>query len=310
MKIDSKINPHFLLCYDNSASSAKALFYLKSVFENTYVDVTLLKIIEHPEIHVLQESKLIKKLIHEEEIEKRAKEDYLRTEAELKEVAESLKAKIKGNCYIKVIFKYSDVVQDILRIACDNLYDAIIVGKRGLSKISTYILGGVTHKLINISCVPVWLIRGEKWNKKFLVALDLGETGLKVADYVSFILSFHKDATITFFHNFYPFSNIKEFEGNIEELLKITKNPEYKEYFLKLKNVLKENKIFCERIQLVLKRGIFGPAGEIIRFAKKNDYSNIIIGRRGRSGLKELLLGSVSQKIISYFEDRAIWVIS
>ncbi len=309
MKKEPKLKPHILLCYDSSASSYKALSYLKSVFENTFIDVTFLKVVEHPETYASEENSLMKKLLQEEDIEKKARGLYLRTEKELKEASELLEGRIKGCCYTKVVFRASELVQDILRIACDELYDGIVVGRRGLSKIGAYILGGITHKLINISCAPVWLVRGDKWNKRFLVALDLGDMGLKVVDYASFILSFHEEAFITFFHEFYPFSDVKEFRGGIEEFLNITKHKEYIEYFTKVKEILEENNMDLKRVQLVLKRGLFGAAGEIIKFAKKNNYSTVIIGRRGRGGIKELLLGSVSQKIISYFDDRAIWVV-
>ena len=39
------------------------------------------------------------------------------------------------------------------------------------------------------------------------------------------------------------------------------------------------------------------PAKIIIKLAKSNDYDLIIMGSRGRSAFKELLLGSVTQKV-------------
>ena len=310
MKKDSKITPHVLLCYDGTPASYKALSYLKQVFEKTSIEVTLLKIIEHPETYAKREISLIKKFTQEEDMEKKAKELYIKAEKELKEVGESLKTKIKGNIYTKVVFRYGEIVQDILRLANENLYDAIVVGRRGLSKISTFILGGVTHKLIHSSSFPVWLIRGKSWNKKFLVALDLGEPGLKLADYISFILAFHKEAEVAFCHTFYPFSDLTGFTGTIEELIEEVKHPQAKNFFIRLKNTLIENQMPLNKPRFIIKRGIFGPAGEIIRLAKKEGFGTVVIGRRGKGTFKSFFLGSVSQKIISYFEDRAIWVIN
>jgi len=39
------------------------------------------------------------------------------------------------------------------------------------------------------------------------------------------------------------------------------------------------------------------PAKIIIELAKRNDYDLIVMGSRGRSAIKELLLGSVAQKV-------------
>ena len=105
-------------------------------------------------------------------------------------------------------------------------------------------------------------------------------------------------------------ADLKYFEGTIDELIETSKNPEYKEFFIKIKNSIVENGMPPEKIKFKFKRGFLGPAGEIIRTVKKGNYTTIVIGRRGRGKVKEFLLGSVSQKIISYFEDRAIWVIN
>ncbi len=44
------------------------------------------------------------------------------------------------------------------------------------------------------------------------------------------------------------------------------------------------------------------PAEAIVRFAQKGKYDMIIMGSRGRSGLKGLLLGSVTSKVIANCE--------
>jgi nucleotide-binding universal stress UspA family protein len=307
---EKKIIPHVLVCYDKSPASYKILSYLKELFSGTELEITFLSIIPHPADSETLETDLYKKLQKEAQIEAKAKEEYQHTEKKLNEIAERLKEAIPAKVYTRVLFKYGDVAESIINFSKENLFDAVVVGRRGLSKIATYILGGVTHKLITSSSIPVWLVRGNNWNKKVLVCLDLGEPGLKLVDYVSFIFSHHKDVEITFFHVFYPFSDLKHFEGNIDELIKLTKNEEYREFFLRIKNSLTENGMPSEKINFKFKRSFFGPAGEIIRTAKKGKYTTLVVGRRGRGKAKEFFLGSVSQKIISYFEDRTVWVVN
>uniref|UniRef100_A0A7V4JRI1 Universal stress protein n=1 Tax=Thermodesulfobacterium geofontis TaxID=1295609 RepID=A0A7V4JRI1_9BACT len=307
-----KIDPHLLVCYDGTPASTKIISYLKELFSNTPLEITLLKIISHPSASQSIETDLYKKLQKEAILEEKTKEVFLQAEKELKEVSERLKEHLPAKVYTKVLFKYGDIAEDIINFSKENLFDAILVGRRGLSKIATYILGGVTHKLIVLSPIPVWLIRGDKWNKKIFVSFDLSETGLKLADYVSFIFANHKDIEMTFFHNFNPFSDLKYFEGNIEELVELTKNKEYREFFINFKNRISENGLSLEneKIKFKLKRGFLGPAGEIMREVKKGDYTTVVVGRREKKGIEGFFLGSVSQKIISYFDDRAIWVVN
>lgn len=304
------IDPHLLVCYDGTPASSKIISYLKELFSSVSVEITLLKIIPHPSASQSIETDLYKKLQKEAILEEKAKEVFLQAERELKEISERLKEALPAKFYTRVLFKYGDIAEGIISFSKENLFDAILVGRRGLSKIATYILGGVTHKLIIASPVPLWLIRGDNWNKKIFVSLDLSEIGLRLTDYVSFIFANHKDVEITFFHIFYPFSDLKYFEGNVEELIELTKNEEYKEFFINIKNRILENGLSTEKIKFKLKRGFLGPAGEIIREVKKGNYTTVVVGRRGRKGFEEFFLGSVSQKIISYFDDRTIWVVN
>lgn len=305
----SEVFPHVLLCYDGTPSSEKAFSYIKEVFKGTKLGITLLKIVEHPDGTIYQERSLLKRFEKEEEIERRAKEIFQGSKEILENKARVLREVLKGPVGYEVLFRVGSISDDILRFARENLYDAIVVGKRGLSKITSFMLGGVTHKLIEKCCVPLWVIRGEGWNKKFLVAFDLGEMGLRVMDYVSFIFSFHQEAEIVFLHILYPFSSVKEFEGNLKEVLDHVKHPEYVEFFSKVKNIFYKNEFPETRANFILKRGIFGPTGEIVKMAKKRDFSSVIVGKRGKGAFTKLFLGSVSHKIVSYFEDRAVWIV-
>jgi len=310
MEDKKKIVPHILICYDGSPASYKILSYIKELFKEVELEITFLKIISHPASFEPVQTDVYKKLQKEALVEKEAKEIFLQAEKQLREVSERVKEDVPAKTYHKVLFKYGDIAESIINFSQGNNFDGVLVGRRGLSKISTFILGGVTHKLIVSSPIPIWLIRGNSWNKKILVCLDLAETGLKLADYVSFIFANHKDAEITFFHVFYPFSDLKHFKGNVEELIEVTKNKEYREFFIKIKDTLVENGMPVDRVNIRFKRSLFGPAGEIIRTAKKESYTTIVVGRRGRGKAREFFLGSVSQKVISYFEDRAVWVVN
>jgi nucleotide-binding universal stress UspA family protein len=50
-------------------------------------------------------------------------------------------------------------------------------------------------------------------------------------------------------------------------------------------------------------------AKEIDEECRKGDYDTIVIGKHGHSGIRELVLGSVAEKVIKLVRDRAVWVI-
>ncbi|WP_028840646.1 hypothetical protein [Thermodesulfobacterium hveragerdense] len=101
----SKVIPHVLLCYDGSPSSYRALAYLKQVFYQTELNITVLKLIEHPDKTSSQwETSLMKKFKREDEIEKKAREVFFNTEKELKNVVSSLEKYVRGKVFLRFNF--------------------------------------------------------------------------------------------------------------------------------------------------------------------------------------------------------------
>lgn len=306
-----KLIPHLLLCYDENLSSKRILNYFKTAFKGVELELTLLQVITLSEGLLYPQTDILKELKREEELEKTLKTIFEKTEAKLREVAEVLQEHLKVRFFVKPVIKQGDLGETILRCSKENLYDGIVIGRRGLSKMGSFIMGSVSYKLLHLSEIPVWIVRGENWNQKFLAALDTEEMGIKVADYVTFILKTHPSPEIKFFHVASPFVSLKIEEETLETLVKKDcGNKEYQSFFFKLHKVVTDNQFDPEKIKFKLKRALFGPAGDIIREVKREDYGTVVVGKRGRGGLKGLILGSVSQKIVNYFSDRTVWVVS
>jgi nucleotide-binding universal stress UspA family protein len=308
-----RLRPHFLFCYDGRSASRRALSYLKQVFKGMPFDLTIVHIILYPGNLFSLEADFLKELEKEKRAEREMKRLFSTAQKELNSLAEEIKEQLKINVFTKVAFKNRGVPEDLIQIAEEGLFDAIVVGRRGLTKLSSYILGGVTYKLLNSSPVPVWFIRGNQWNQKFLVCFDITEKDLALFDYVSFLLRDHPSAKISFFHTFSPLKDFFQgfsFEGSLKELLSMLKKGPFFDYFLKVKKIFKENDFPLDRAIFRLKRSVFGVIGEIVRLAKRENYSTIIIGHCDKKGWEKLFSGSICEKLLTYFEDRAIWVIS
>jgi nucleotide-binding universal stress UspA family protein len=65
----------------------------------------------------------------------------------------------------------------------------------------------------------------------------------------------------------------------------------------------------AERIQVKLKLDSQDPAQDILTESDKTNIGTVAIGRRGRSKVESLLLGSVSAKVAQYARRKNVWII-
>lgn len=65
----------------------------------------------------------------------------------------------------------------------------------------------------------------------------------------------------------------------------------------------------ADRIQIKLKMDSMDPAEDILAEADRQQAETIAIGRRGRSKMESLLMGSVSSKVAQYARKKTVWVI-
>ncbi len=92
----------------------------------------------------------------------------------------------------------------------------------------------------------------------------------------------------------------------LEDVIRYDKVPETWRYYLReqqAKKILEEAKRLAEEngVKDVDTKIVVGPvAEEIVRVAEEGGYVSIIIGTKGRSPLKKLLLGSVAEKVVLY----------
>ena len=123
---------------------------------------------------------------------------------------------------------------------------------------------------------------------KILVAID-GSTSAKRAFARSLYLASKCDSRLEVVHVVpceFGGDSVNTFEL-VEELKK-----KGKEILEQCKRIAAKNNISIKTMS-----ELGDPAKIIIKLAKSNDFDLIIMGSRGRSAFKELLLGSVTQKV-------------
>ena len=91
--------------------------------------------------------------------------------------------------------------KDILEYGTALLYDAIIVGRRGLSGLAEVFVGSVSANIVdNSQLLPIWLVDEKTDARGIMVAVDGSESSLRAVDHLSFIFGGNPDLTISFFH--------------------------------------------------------------------------------------------------------------
>jgi nucleotide-binding universal stress UspA family protein len=206
---------------------------------------------------------------------------------------------------------------DILFEADKGMVDAIVMGRRGLSKMAELFLGSISNKVIQgTKEAPVWVVGGKVTTPRILVAIDGSENSKRAVDHLSFILSSCKDEEIKILLlNVWPGFITLSGSGIFPDLSDFPISRQ--KYEEKTNSFLDE----CEGIlldaglspTLIQKKIGFKDADvgtAILSEAQKGDYGTIVMGRRGISKAKEFFMGSVSSKILQQAGDKVIWIVS
>ena len=93
------------------------------------------------------------------------------------------------------------VAKDILVFSTAGKFDALIMGRRGLSGLGEVFIGSVSANVVDHSTdTPVWLVDEEGSSNDILVAVDGSENSLKAVDHLAFVTAKNTDVKISFFH--------------------------------------------------------------------------------------------------------------
>ncbi len=138
--------------------------------------------------------------------------------------------------------------------------------------------------------------------KKILVTIDGSESSKKATEY-AISLAKKYDAQLIILYVLYSelgfaYSNLLGVTTPkaIQDVLETQKN-EVQKWFDEVKNKLKTSNISVTDKIIISASSI---VGEIMAFADKEKIDLIILGTRGRTGFKKLLLGSVAEGVVTH----------
>jgi nucleotide-binding universal stress UspA family protein len=203
---------------------------------------------------------------------------------------------------------------DLLHEARTGIYDALLIGRRGLGMVQEMILGSVSKTVLQ-KChdIPIWLIDGQVDSRKFLVPIDGTVHSLRAVDHLAFILRGNPHAEVSLFHSPQMFSgkpemNTPEFQAIWGEEWCAAHLTGPDRLFHAPEQLLRESDFPPERIhRLETSLGLY-PSRQVVRQALVDDFGTIVMGRRPGDA-KKGLFGGVTDKVLTLAEQVAIWIV-
>ena len=188
----------------------------------------------------------------------------------------------------------------------DGPYDALVVGRWGVSKVKDLVWGSVANKLVGYPTLsPVWVVGGTPYTGKILVALDASDEAIRVVDYVGSMVE-GSNWKVTLFHVIRGFEDLSTgAQAEFRQAEKAIANV-FEQSIARLEKAgQKSDLITANTVTRVPSR-----AKAIVEEAKKGGYGTIVLGRRGLSRVEEFFMGRVSNKVMQLAKEMAVWVVS
>jgi nucleotide-binding universal stress UspA family protein len=204
--------------------------------------------------------------------------------------------------------------EEILHIARKGMFDALVIGRRGISKLEELFMGSISCTVFE-KChdVPIWIIDGQVDSRKFLVPVDGSHFTLQAVDHLCFILKDNPHAEVTLFHSAAMFAQKQELDINYcnrflsHDWCKSHRvDPEF--YFLAPRQMLINSGFPPDRIHRFETKAGIHPSRQIVRQAVIDDYGTIVIGRRSKE-IKKGVFGSVTEKVVAMSVNAAVWIV-
>jgi len=286
------VEKHFLITATEHKSSDYGINFVGHFFENKKdIKITLFYVAPRPPAVWEGERTL------DSETQQQAKEgEYMRKGQ--KAVGEAKKTLMKSGfseeqLKTKVRFRMFSKVEDIIQEGSQGLYDAVVLGRRGLSRLEEAFDESVSSGVMKHKYdFPIWLCRvPDPYRKNVLICLDGSEPAYRITDHVGFILSNEEKHRVT--------------------LLRVRKDrsdPKSDEIFDQARQLLVKNE-FPESMIDTKVIDEANPAKAILNEAEQEKYAVVAAGwtGRGKGVLDRIFSGSNCYTLFRQLERAVLW---
>lgn len=214
----------------------------------------------------------------------------------------------------KSIVRHEGIARDMLKCCEAEHFDALVLGRRGISALQEMFMGSVTSNIIQHNTyMPIWLVGGDAAPKNILVPVDGSENSLRAVDHLAFIMSGSADIHLTLFHVKPRLTDLckidlnEEITGDLDQALQKCDQQSLESFYPKAMEKFNEAGISPNRVTTKTKEGGSDLKSAIFKEINSGHYDTIVLGRRGVS--KRFFSGSVSNYLINKINDRVIWLV-
>ena len=311
--MSSDLTKMIVVAVDGSDDALDALAYLGLIYSPEHkLEVQLLYVLPSlPPILVADQNRQTKMRLLD--IERKNVQLAERIVTEARDIL--LKKGFKED-YIKGVFrkKQTGIARDICKFAGDRGADALLITKRGRSRLDAFLSGEISGKILDycLAC-PVWVVEGAIQLKKVLVGMDSSENALRAVEHAGSMLS-GTDCEITLFHSkrhlrrFVP-QEVIEAAPELEELWRNKAGEQISPQMKKAKGILLEAGLREDQIITKIVDGSRSAAADILKEARSNSFGTIVLGRKGRSSVKEYFMGTTTSKVLQDSSGLAVWIV-
>ncbi len=185
---------------------------------------------------------------------------------------------------------------EIIQEGAEGRYDAVVIGRRGLSRLEETFDESVTSALFEQEwAFPLWICRNpDTARKNVLACVDGSDASRRMLDHVGFVLgqATHQEVTLLTISK----------KGTVGD-------KDADQVLYESKKALMEDGISPERIRYqVIPEANAGKA--ILKEASDQHFAAVAVGRTGRAMgfLKKIFVGSVSRTLFQELEGASLWL--
>jgi nucleotide-binding universal stress UspA family protein len=201
---------------------------------------------------------------------------------------EQIKTKLQHRRFSKAV--------DIIQEGAEGLYDAVVLGRRGLSRLEEAFDESVSKEVLEEkSNFPIWICRKPDLERKgVLVCIDGSDASERILDHVGFILAGEEEQEVTLL----SVNNSRKRSKKETEAILLTAG-----------DSLVKNGLPSEMIKTLVIEDT-NVARAILTEAENGLYSAVASGRTGAGQglLGKIFMGSVSTRLFRELEGAALWL--
>jgi len=220
--------------------------------------------------------------------------------AEGRRVVEEARAVLGPRAAVEERVVQGNPKEEIVRAAEEWPADLVVVGGRGLGGVRGFLLGSVSQTVARHVHCPVLVVKGRARPLASVLLATDGSDGANEA--IRFLLSLPlvRNTKVRLLSavepTLYPASAPKLIRAQLKGMIAQLERERRAEVEKVLDRAARELKAKVTRLTRSMPTG--HPAREIVAAAASFDAGLVVVGARGLGGMKRLLLGSVSERVL------------